>query len=292
MSEIQYYEFLAAERPLSRAQQAEIREFAKGAQITATEFSVEYDDRELQVDPAYLMQHYYDAHLYTANFGSRRIMLKLPQAALPPDAAEQYRVRDRVIIATAGEHVILDVISEDLEEDWDASPALEEIARVRDEIAAGDLRPLYLAWLAAYGEWERDESVFEDEDEDVVEPPVPAGLETVTAPQRALASFLRLDEDLLAVASQAAPGDPAALEASIKGLPDAEKDRLLLAIASGQASQARTELLRRTDPPRRTVGELLDAAATLRPLSTASTARVAPACMAAGQPRRARGAER
>src|ERR1700677_2825091 len=67
----------------------------------------------------------------------------------------------------------------------------------------------------------------------------------------------------LTVAPQAAPDDPAALAVSIKPLPDAEKDRLLLAVASGQAERSRTELLRRTDPPRRTVGELLDAAATL-----------------------------
>lgn len=267
MSEIQYYEFLAAERPLSRAQQAEIREFAKGATITATEFSVEYDDQELGVDPAYLMLHYYDAHLYNANFGSRRLMLKLSRTSLVPHTAEQYRVHDRVIVGTAGEHVILDLISEDMEEETDDEHFLEDIAGVRGEIAAGDLRPLYLAWLAAYGEWEREESAFDDEDEDVVEPPVPAGLDKLTQAQQALASFLRLDGDLLTTASQAPPDDPAALEASIKGLPDAEKDRLLLAVANGQAEHTRTELLRRTEPPRRTVGELLDAAAKLRGLA-------------------------
>jgi hypothetical protein len=179
-------------------------------------------------------------------------------------------VPDRVSVATAGEHVILDLISEeldveDVEEDADDEYALEDIAAVRDEIAAGDLRPLYLAWLAAYGEWERYESAFDDEDEDVVEPPVPAGLDKLTDAQRALASFLRLDDDLLAVASQAPPDDPSALTASIKALPDAEKDRMLLAVASRDAERIRTELLRGTDPPRRTVGELLDAAATLHP---------------------------
>lgn len=266
MSEIQYYEFFAAERPLSRAQQAEVRELVRDATITAADFRVERDHGDLLVDPVYLMLHYYDAHLYTANFGSRRVLLKVPQSALPRQAAEQYGVPDRAMFAIAGEQVILDLVSEDVEEDYDRSHVLEDIAGVRDEIAAGDLRSLYLAWLAAYGEWERDESVFEDEDDDVVEPPVPAGLDKLTVPQQALARFLRLDDDLLAVASQAAPDDPAALEASIKGLPDAEKDRLLLAVARGQAAQTRTELLRRADPPRRTVGELLDAAATLRPI--------------------------
>jgi hypothetical protein len=174
-------------------------------------------------------------------------------------------VDDRVSFSTAGGQVILDLSSEDIEgEETDDEHVLEDIAAVRDEIAAGDLRPLYLAWLAAYGEWERDEAAFDDDDEDVVEPPVPAGLDKLTDAQQALASFLRLGDDLLTVASQADPDDPAALVASIKTLPGAEKDRLLLAVANGHAERSRTELLRRTDPPRRTVGELLDAAATLR----------------------------
>ena len=62
----------------------------------------------------------------------------------------------------------------------------------------------YLAWLSAYGVWERDEDAFDDEDEGEAEPPVPAGLGSLTAPQRALADFLRLDSDLLEVAAEAA----------------------------------------------------------------------------------------
>jgi hypothetical protein len=48
---------------------------------------------------------------------------------------------------------------------------------------------LYLAWLSAYGEWERDEDAFGEEDEEATEPPVPAGLGELTAPQRTLADF-------------------------------------------------------------------------------------------------------
>ncbi|MGH3155115.1 MAG: hypothetical protein ACRDNF_00855 [Streptosporangiaceae bacterium] len=61
---------------------------------------------------------------------------------------------------------------------------------IHAELAAGDLRPLYLAWLAAWGIWERDEDAFDYDEENDLEPPVPAGLGTLTAPQRALADFL------------------------------------------------------------------------------------------------------
>jgi hypothetical protein len=261
VSEIQYYEFLAADRPLTAAQQAEVREFSASAEISASSLSAEYYHGDFQGDPPYLLQHYYDAHLYTANWGSRRLMLKLPCTALDPKTAEQYTVHDRVTLSVIDDHLIVDVTSENDDEDEEEAGRLTDIAGVRAEIAAGDLRPLYLIWLAAYGEWERDESFFDDEDEQVVEPPVPVGLDQLTSAQRALADFLRLDDDLLQVAAEAKPDDPEALAASVSSLPDAEKDRLLLSVAYGQCMQARTELLRNADPSRRTVGELLDTAA-------------------------------
>jgi hypothetical protein len=46
---------------------------------------------------------------------------------------------------------------------------------------------------------------FRGEEDTELEPPVPAGLHSLTEPQRALAGFLRLDDDLLAVAAQASP---------------------------------------------------------------------------------------
>lgn len=85
---------------------------------------------------------------------------------------------------------------------------------------------------------------------------MPAGLGSLTAPQRALADFLRVDPDLLVAAAQASPElpevkeDSGALAAHIAGLPGGEKDRLLMLVGRDQAAQARMELLRglRADP--------------------------------------------
>jgi hypothetical protein len=108
--------------------------------------------------------------------------------------------------------VILDMTSEDEPGDWeeDLQGSLSALVGARSELAAGDLRPLYLAWLSGYGAWERDESAFDDEDDDVVEPPVPAGLGSLTASQHALADFLRVDADLLGVAAETSPALPEA----------------------------------------------------------------------------------
>ena len=40
MSEYQYYEFVALDRPLTRAEQAELRELSTRATITSTRFGV------------------------------------------------------------------------------------------------------------------------------------------------------------------------------------------------------------------------------------------------------------
>ena len=280
MSEYQYYEFLAVDRPLTAAEQAEVRQLSTRARITATSFTNEYHWGDFKGSPDEMMRRY-DAHLYFANWGTHRIMLRLPRALLAPKIAEQYCVDDLVRTSATREYVILDLTSEDETGEWveDADDSLSAIVGIRSELAAGDLRPLYLAWLSAYGAWERDEEAFDDEDEDDVEPPVPAGLGSLTAPQRALADFLRLDSGLLEVAAEASPGlpevkdDAAALATDIAKLPVSDKDRLLMLVAEDQAARARMELLRgfRGDPddqrdsrPRRTVAELLDTAAERR----------------------------
>jgi hypothetical protein len=281
VSEYQYYEFLAVDRPLTEAEQDEVREFSSRAAITATSFVNEYQWGDFRGDPGHLMRHYYDAHLYLANWGTHRIMLRMPCALLDPAVAAKYCVDDQVTVSAAGEDLIIDMVSEDEEGDWDegAEDSLAAIVGVRAELAAGDLRPLYLAWLSAYGMWERDEDAFDEEDEDLREPPVPAGLGSLTAPQRALADFLRVDAELLRVAAEASPSlpagrdDPGALAGRIAALPDGEKDRLLLLVAHDQGARVKLELLHGLRgnqdtvlgaEPGRTVGELLDAAALLR----------------------------
>jgi hypothetical protein len=281
MSEYQYYEFLAIDRPLDERQQAEVRELSTRARITATSFTNEYHWGNFRGDPRKMMGRYYDAHLYVTNWGTHQVMLRLSRALLGLKAAEQFCIDPHVCAWVSGKNLILDLASEDDSGDWieGAEDSLSAIVGVRAELAAGDLRPLYLAWLAAWGTWERDEDAFDYDEEDEREPPVPAGLGALTAPQRALADFLRLDAGLLAIAAQASPplsetkDDPRELARWIKDLPTSDKDRLLHQVAQGNGAQVHLELRRRLrgepeaasdNRPRRTVAELLDAAAEAR----------------------------
>lgn len=280
MSEYQYYEFAAVDRRLDARQQAEVRALSTRARITATSFVNEYHWGDFRGDPSRLMECYYDAHLHLTNWGTRRIMLRLPRSVFDLEVAEQFCLGDQVSAWTTSKHVILDLATEDDVAEWDdsAQSALSTIAGVREEIAAGDHRALYLAWLAGCGTWERDEDAFDPEHDQELEPPVPPGLRELTAAQAALTEFLRLDRDLLAIAAIASPplqpaADRRALTAWITKLDARQKNRLLSRIASGHASEVHAELRRRfrdqstaaePEAPRRTVAEILDAAAKRR----------------------------
>lgn len=283
MSEYQYYEFLAIDRPLDDEEQAAVRSLSTRARITATSFVNEYHWGNFRGRPEVLMESYYDAHLHVTNWGTHRVMFRLPFDLLDPDVLAEYCAGEHVDTWVADEFVVLDLTSEDQTGEFDfaddAEALLWAIVGVRAELAAGDLRPLYLAWLAAYGAWERDEDVFDPDADNDLEPPVPPGLSMLTAAQRALADFLRLDDELLAVAAQASPpldqvaDDPDALAGWVDRLPIAEKNRLLGRVLKGEAARVRMELLRRVRgesaptipcPTRRTVADLLDDAARRR----------------------------
>jgi hypothetical protein len=280
VSEYQYYEFLAIDRPLDNDEQAEVRSLSTRARITATSFVNEYHWGDFKGEPIRLMEGYYDAHLYLANWGTHRVMFRLPRVLLDLDAVEDYRVGRQVDAWGMDEFVVLGFTSEDdageFVFDYNAEALLPAIVGVRAELAAGDLRPLYLAWLAAYGAWERDEDAFERDADNDREPPVPPGLSTLTAPQRALADFLRLDDDLLMIAARPSPplepitDDPGDW---VTHLPVAEKNRLLRRVMQGETARVRMELLHRFHsdtaptmpaPARRTVADLLDDAARRR----------------------------
>jgi|SRR5579884_126683 len=243
--EYQYYEFQAIDRPLSRAEMAELRAISTRATITPTSFTNFYTFGDFKGDPLALMQRYFDAFVYVANWGTHQLMLRLPRALLDPRAAAPFAVEDGLTLHPHGEHVILEFQAEDEEGDWESTGEewLAALVPLRADLGAGDLRALYLGWLAAV----RGGLV----DDEATEPPVPPGLGALSAGLAALAQFLYVDEDLLAAAAAASgplqttrpPTD--AVAAWIGTLPEAEKNALLVRLVEGSPAQVQAELRRR-----------------------------------------------
>ena len=275
MAEYQYYEFLAIDRPLDARQLAELRALSTRARISPSRFVNTYQWGDFRGDPRALMTQYFDAFLYTANWGARRLMLRLPSRLLALSTARRYCHTDSASAWAAGKIVILDLSREDQDGSWEdeeyGEESLGSIIPARAELATGDLRLLYLAWLLSVESGE-----LADDD---AEPPIPPGMAALNAPLRSLADFLRLDEDLIAVAAEASEEQkdsspsPQELKRWVAVLPARERDALLVRLVLGDDVHLRTELLRRshgesTDGPQhrepRTVAELRDAAAARR----------------------------
>ncbi len=264
MSEYQYYEFLALDRPLTDKQRAELRSISTRAEITATRFVNEYQWGDLKGDPRKMMERYFDAFLYLANWGTRRLMFRLPRGALGSKTAERYCYTDTASLIETGSDLILSLyVDREPDDYWDEPGGqLAAMVQARAELAAGDLRLLYLAWLLALQSDEVD-----DED---TEPPVPAGLEHLSASLQAVVDFFEIDEDLIAVAAASSPSiqEPEGMAGWITSLPAEQKDALLAQVAAGEGAQVRALLLRRfrtasSSPPAapaRTAAELWQAA--------------------------------
>jgi hypothetical protein len=270
MSEYQYYEFQVLDRPLTEREREELRAVSSRATITATRFTNHYEWGDFKGDPAVWMERYFDAFLYVANWGTHELSLRLPRGLLDLKTAKRYCFSREASARKAGDFVILEFLSqEEGGEDWDdGSDWLSSLIPLRDDLANGDHRALYLGWLLSVQSRDLKESA--------TEPPVPAGLKELTEPLEALADFLRIDGDLLAVAAERSPALEAApaiqgIEEWIASLSEAAKTGWLVRLAGGKEPHLRVELLRRfreahpaksqvnAESPR-TVGELLAAA--------------------------------
>ncbi|WP_394831617.1 hypothetical protein LVJ94_34400 [Pendulispora rubella] len=224
MSEYQCHEFIALDRPLTAQQMKDLRAISTRAEITSTRFKNEYHWGDLKAKPEKLVERYFDAYMYFANWGTHRLMLRIPAKGLEPNGLRAYFTGNAARARRAGAHLILDLHSEDEEPDYyyeEDSVSLAAIAPIRAELLRGDTRPAYLAWLLAVQ--------MGDVDDDAMEPPVRDGLSNLTAAQSALVEFLRVDADLLAAAATAtAEGDDeTAFRAWVMGLDPRAKDEWL-----------------------------------------------------------------
>jgi hypothetical protein len=134
MSEYQWYEFVALDRPLTSKQMAELRAISTRADITPTRFWNEYQWGNLKADPATLLERYFDAHLYFANWGTRRLMFRLPAARVDDKQLRLYFPGGAARMTQAGEHVVLDLSSEteEPEDDFTSGASLASLAPVRN----------------------------------------------------------------------------------------------------------------------------------------------------------------
>ena len=82
MSEYQYYEFQAVDRPLTEKEMRTLRSYSTRGRITPTSFVNDYEWGDFKGDTDEWMRDYFDAFLYFANWGTRLFKLRLPTRLL------------------------------------------------------------------------------------------------------------------------------------------------------------------------------------------------------------------
>lgn len=308
MSEYQYYEFQTIDRPLTVEQQVLLRGLSRRAEVSTTRAVFNYSYGDFPAEPIELLAEHFDAFFYIANWGTKHLAFRFPRAAVDLDQFRPYTYTD------ADEMTIVDVDHVDMyvilsmkihDEDgfgWiEGDGMLDPLIPLRNDIMQGDLRALYLVWLAAVsrtvGEGNATPQAADDEaeaetlgsderritDSNVLEPRVPPGLNELNAALVSLVEFLALDKDLLAAAATASPPQTLGeepLERWVTLLPDAERNTFLVRLARGEPGIGVT-LLRRlrslgnptmsevsAATPRRSLAALRKAAAQLQQLRT------------------------
>lgn len=276
MSEYQYYEFQAIDRPLTEQEMRELRACSARARITPTSFINDYSWGNFRGDEDAWMEKYFDAFLYVANWGTRVFKLRVPSRLLDLETAHLYCPGGQAFACEKSGKVILNFVSDDEGGgEWvEGEGWLSSLISVRAELAQGDMRSLYLGWLLGVQNGELD-----DEE---IEPPVPPGLGELSASLESLVEFLRIDTDLLHVAALASLQMVDVREKQeeirkwVAELQADEKDDVLTRLIAGEDHSPATELRGRfireckekgertaKQPRRRTVGELLRSAENL-----------------------------
>jgi hypothetical protein len=189
MSEYQYYEFQTLDRRLTEREMQSLRSLSTRATITPTSFTNVYEWGDFRGSPAKLMEEFFDAFLYPANWRSRQVSFRFHEKAVDLKTLKPYCRGQGAKVRKKGQWIILDLTSEDEGGDFedDGVGRLSSFAALRDDVAAGDMRAPYLWWLMTISAGEADD--------DEEEPPCPAGLRDLSERHESFMEFLRIDSD-------------------------------------------------------------------------------------------------
>ncbi len=251
MSEYQYVIFRAVDKPVSGKDLEFMHKQSTRAEVTPWSFENEYHFGSFRGDVLEMLRRGYDLHLHYANYGVRKICIRMPNGFTDVDAASSYLDGESIVFTKdkQGGGGILKIQPfyepDNLNEVWDVDEFVERLIPLRAEILDGDLRPLYLAHLAVCCDANHDP----DEE---TEGPIPAGMNELTDAQRAFAEFFGIDDNLILAVAQRSPSQLSRTSSQILKKQQVDwlfkqsvtaKDAWLLRLLDGAGAEVRREIL-------------------------------------------------
>src|SRR6266581_4541787 len=247
MSEYQRYEFMTIDRPLTRAQLDAVNDLSSHIEASSTHALIEYHWGDFKHNPIKVLHEFFDAFLYWANWGSPQLAFRFPHGILPADLIDGYDLEDFVTFTRYQDYDILDIQFGEMEapDEW-VEYELGSLIALRDELMEGDLRALYIVWLAAQimiEGYDEEENENEEGDWEISVPPVPPAFGTLTAAQYSLAALLQVPQELLVAAGRhskaavSSTGDD--VTAWVKLLPPDRQNDYLVRLAHNEPGLSR-----------------------------------------------------
>lgn len=215
MSEYQYYEWQTVDRTLTPEEQAAVNRLSSHVDVSSSRAMVTYQWGDFKHDPKQVLVKYFDAHLYLANWGGRRLMFRFPKGLLDTDAVLAYCIEDFIILETMGGYEVLDItLDEEEGGGWvEGEGELSTFVRLRDDLLQGDYRLLYVAWLKAIDlSRPLDDEAHPDDLNYDLEPPVPTGLKHLPPALGRFVKVFDVDPFLVRAAAETSHDPEAASE--------------------------------------------------------------------------------
>jgi hypothetical protein len=213
MSEYQFVAFRAVDSALSDRQLAYAEKQSSRADLSRWEMSVDYHYSDFRGDTDGLLRRGFDVFLQYANYGIRDIRMRLPQGLpLPKKVWKSFIDGERLEWKPdkkGGKAGILSlhpfIEAGESESVWEFDSYIDAAVGLRQQLIAGDPRPLFAMWLCA-----SNDDYFEPTE--CTLPNVPAGLGEMTDHAGELLDYFGFDPLLSVAASE--EGEPAPDQAS------------------------------------------------------------------------------
>jgi hypothetical protein len=204
MGEFQCYQFKCIDRPLSESERREVGALSSRGQVTSHSATFIYHYSDFRHKPEDVLEKYFDAMIYFANWGTRRLLLRLPVGAADVAALAAFEYDEdygekAIRLKRRSKYYILEIELHDEgggywmeDDDYDVG----DMAPLCNDILNGDYRSLYLAWASFAQDAEMPQA-----------PPLPANLKRLTSALKAFIDFFQIDGDLVAAVQAASPDE-------------------------------------------------------------------------------------
>jgi hypothetical protein len=119
--------------------------------LTPTQAVFTYQFGDFHGRPEKVLERYFDAMLYLANWGTRRLMSRFPNSLVDLKQMHPYEVEDVIEFREGDGYILLEMhFHEEGVVFWvEGEGRLSLLIKLRDNILRQDFRVLYLAWLKA-----------------------------------------------------------------------------------------------------------------------------------------------